>query len=128
LLSPSSYEDRSLVHERHLADQRSTSSDEQRHVVNTVIDIVMRNMGIERPSGLAKPGRSCERKCNNLLNAEPQKPLILDWDGVPLVSSSFADECVGKLFVELGPLAFSRRVRNVGMEPVVRAVIDRAVL
>ena len=73
-------------------------------------------------------GRQLRTKCINLLNAEPGKPLLLDWSGVPLVSSSFADELIGKLFASLGPLAFSARVRNVNMEAVVRGLVDKAIM
>lgn len=73
-------------------------------------------------------GRQLRTKCTNLLNAEPTKPLLLDWTAIPLVSSSFADELVGKLFASLGPLAFSARVRNVGMETIVRGLVDKAIM
>ncbi len=73
-------------------------------------------------------GRQLRSKCENLLNAEPSKPLLLDWSGVPLVSSSFADELVGKLFASLGPLAFSARVRNIGMDSIVRQLVDKAIM
>jgi hypothetical protein len=73
-------------------------------------------------------GRQIRNKCMNLLNAEPAKPLVLEWSGVPLISSSFADELVGKLFVELGPLSFAARVRNQGLEALVRGLIDKAIL
>lgn len=72
-------------------------------------------------------GRHLRTKCLNLMEAEPDKPLILDWDAVPLISSSFADELVGKLFADLGPLAFGARVRNVGMKTVVYGLIDKAI-
>lgn len=78
--------------------------------------------------GSRPAGRQLRTKCLNLLNAEPDKPLVLDWQAVPLVSSSFADELVGKLFASLGPLAFSARVRNVGMEAMVRGLIDKAIM
>ena len=78
--------------------------------------------------GSRAAGRQLRNKCVNLLNAEPTKPLLLDWTGVPLVSSSFADELVGKLFVTLGPLAFSARVRNLGMDAVVSGLVDKAIL
>lgn len=73
-------------------------------------------------------GRHLRTKCLNLMDAEPAKPLILDWDEVPLISSSFADELVGKLFADLGPLAFGARVRNVGMKTVVHGLIDKAIM
>lgn len=78
--------------------------------------------------GSRPAGRQLRTKCMNLLNAQPTKPLVLDWTGVPLVSSSFADELVGKLFASLGPLAFSARVRNVGMEAMVRGLVDKAIM
>ena len=73
-------------------------------------------------------GRQLRTKCLNLLNAEPTKPLLLDWTAIPLVSSSFADELIGKLFASLGPLAFSARVRNIGMESIVRGLVDKAIM
>ncbi len=78
--------------------------------------------------GSRMAGRQIRTKALNLLAAEPHKPLLLDWDGVPLVSSSFADELVGKLFATLGPLTFSLRVRNTGMRPVVHGLIDKAIM
>lgn len=78
--------------------------------------------------GSRPAGRQLRTKCLNLLNAEPTKPLLLDWTGVPLVSSSFADELVGKLFASLGPLAFSARVRNLGMDATVRGLVDKAIM
>lgn len=78
--------------------------------------------------GTRSAGRELRMKCRNLLDAEPTKPLLLDWRGVRLRSSSFADELVGKLFVELTPLVFSARVRNIGMEPVVSGLVNKAIL
>jgi anti-sigma regulatory factor (Ser/Thr protein kinase) len=46
--------------------------------------------------GTRRAGGELRRKCLNLLGAAPSKRLILDWTGLPLVSSSFADEAVGK--------------------------------
>jgi anti-sigma regulatory factor (Ser/Thr protein kinase) len=78
--------------------------------------------------GTRHAGVELRRKCQNLLNAEPGKRLVLDWAGVPLVSSSFADEAVGKLFVEMGPTDFAARVSHVNTEELVRSLFDRAVL
>ena len=78
--------------------------------------------------GSRPAGRQLRTKCLNLLTAAPDKPLVLDWTAVPLVSSSFADELVGKLFASLGPLGFSARVRNVGMEVMVRGLVDKPIM
>lgn len=68
------------------------------------------------------------KKAESCRSARPNKPLLLDWSGIPLVSSSFADELIGKLFAFLGPLAFSARVRNINMEMVVRGLVDKAIM
>ncbi len=73
-------------------------------------------------------GLQLRTKCMNLLQADPTKPLIIDWSGIPIISSSFADELLGKLFVELGPTGFAARVRNVGMEATIRGLIDKAIM
>ncbi len=78
--------------------------------------------------GSRMAGEQIRNKCLNLLNADRGKPLVIDWQGVPVVSSSFADECFGKLFVDLGPIGFAARVRNVNMEPLVRKLVDKAVV
>lgn len=90
--------------------------------------VVLRMHGEPSGFGSRSAGRQLRTKCWNLLNAEPTKPLLLDWTGVRLVSSSFADELLGKLFASLGPVSFSARVRNLGMEPVVRGLVDKAIL
>jgi hypothetical protein len=73
-------------------------------------------------------GRSMRIKALNLLEADQQAWLVLDWAGVPSISSSFADEFVGRLFVELGPTVFMARVQSVAIEPLVRKLIDRAIM
>ena len=78
--------------------------------------------------GSRRAGLQLRTKCLNLLNAEPAKPLIIDWSGVPIVSSSFADELVGRLFVELGPIGFTARIRSIGMEATIRTLVDTAVM
>lgn len=83
----------------------------------------------EEPTGFGTraAGEQLRTKCSNLLRADPGKRLILDWSGIPLVSSSYADEAIGKLFLELGPMTFMARVQNVYVEPIVRSLLDRAI-
>lgn len=75
-----------------------------------------------RPSG-----RQLRTKVINILNAEPTCPIFIDWTGIPLISSSFADEFMGKLFLEMGAMNFSARVKNIGMEKLIRDLLDRAI-
>ena len=82
--------------------------------------------------------------CVKYLNA---LPLIRGWPGevdfdhpsalcqrvaigeldVALVSSSFADELIGKLFAEFGPIEFMGRFKLVGVSATVQQLIDRAI-
>lgn len=66
-------------------------------------------------------------KLYNLVQMCPGQPIEVDFAGVPLVSSSFADEVFGKLFVKLGPLEFMQRIRFKNVEQTVRMLIDRAI-
>jgi anti-sigma regulatory factor (Ser/Thr protein kinase) len=78
--------------------------------------------------GTRQAGQQLRTKLKNLLVAEPTKRVVIDWSGVPLISSSFADEAIGRLFVELGPMGFASRVQHVGMEHLVRSLVDQAVM
>lgn len=78
--------------------------------------------------GTRRAGRGVRTKIRNLLDAEPQKRMIVDCDGVPSISSSFADEVFGKLFAAMGPLAFSSRVQLIQMDELVRQLVDRAIV
>lgn len=77
--------------------------------------------------GSRKSGSQIRTKIKNLMNARPNYPLVIDWTGVPVISSSFADELIGKLFLEMGAMAFSSFIRNLGMENLVRGLLDKAI-
>lgn len=77
--------------------------------------------------GTRRSGIQIRTKILNLITAEPNFPLIIDWEGVPVISSSFADEVIGKLFVKLGAMAFSAKIRNIGMEQLIQHLLDKAV-
>jgi anti-anti-sigma regulatory factor len=73
--------------------------------------------------------RSAEQVRNRLLNLlnEGAKVLRLDFDDVTVVSSSFADEVLGKLALRLGLMEFMRRFELVGMTATVDAIVERAI-
>ena len=75
-----------------------------------------------RPAG--KPVRV---KLGNIIQACPGQTIFVDFAGISVVSSSFADEVFGKIFVELGPMRFMQTVRLINVSPTVQALIDRAI-
>ena len=77
--------------------------------------------------GTRHSGVQIRTKIVNLMNAEPAYPLIIDWEGIPVISSSFADEVMGKLFLRLGAMTFSSKIRNMNMESLIKGLLDKAV-
>jgi len=73
-------------------------------------------------------GMPVRTKLANLVQMNPGRRLVVDMDQIPLVSSSFADEVFGKLFVKLGPVGFIGALELRGVTPTVQALIDRAIL
>lgn len=77
--------------------------------------------------GSRAAGEPVRRKLLNIARITGAPKIQLDFSGIPLVSSSFADELIGKLFAELGPIEFMRRFEVVNIEPTVRALVDKAI-
>lgn len=75
-----------------------------------------------RPAG--KPVRI---KLGNLVHSCPGQTIYVDFENITVVSSSFADEVFGKLFLELGPMRFMQSIRLLNVSPTVQTLIDRAI-
>jgi anti-anti-sigma regulatory factor/anti-sigma regulatory factor (Ser/Thr protein kinase) len=71
-------------------------------------------------------GRRARLKIDNIL-IDQGNAILFDFSGIPLISSSFADEVFAKLFVELGPLEFMRRCSFRSVDPTVKRLIDKAI-
>lgn len=59
---------------------------------------------------------------------ETQGTVVIDFDGVPLVSSSFADEFVARMVTELGFVTFQQAVRLENMSELVQSMVNHAVM
>ena len=79
-----------------------------------------------RDFGSRQGGVKIRGMIRNLLNLN--HPVILDFNGVGVISSSFADEVFGRLFVEMGPRAFMTRIEMRNVDPTVEGLIDRAIV
>jgi anti-sigma regulatory factor (Ser/Thr protein kinase)/anti-anti-sigma regulatory factor len=78
--------------------------------------------------GSRSSGRLARAKIENLMAMYPNYPVNIDFGDISVVSSSFADEFIGKLFVRTGALRFMNTIRLRNVSPTVRAVLDRAIL
>lgn len=75
-----------------------------------------------RPSG-----KFVRNKLLNLSNTEGVNRIIVDCRNIPIISSSFADEVFGKLFIELGPIRFNALLGFQNVELTVQQLIDKAI-
>lgn len=92
---------------------------------NAELLFVMRDESSSFGSRVA--GTPIRKKLANLARMCPEQRVILDFSDVSLVSSSFADEVIGKLFIEFGPIAFMQRFELRSVDTTVRQLIDKAI-
>ncbi len=90
-------------------------------------DSVVRIADSAHGTGTRGAGRELRTLVWNILIESPQRA-ILDFEGVPVVSSSFADEFLGKLAAEMGFTAFNQRVQLKAVSQTVKGIVDQAVL
>lgn len=73
---------------------------------------------------------SAIRVKNEVLNilSEEQKPITLDFTGVEVISSSFADELIAKLFLSFGLFQFNNLIKIRGLDASQQNILQRSVL
>jgi STAS-like domain of unknown function (DUF4325) len=76
--------------------------------------------------GTREAGRLARTKIENLMD-RGRASIVFDFSDINLISSSFADEVFGRLFVDLGPIKFGQLCRFKNVDPTVQKLIDRAV-
>lgn len=72
-------------------------------------------------------GTPIRTKLNNMYCMKNISKIIIDLDGIPLVSSSFADEAFAKLFIEVGPVGFMKKFALINTMSTVQKLIDKAI-
>ena len=88
------------------------------------IDYLIKNKA--QGFGTRKSGLKVRNEIINLFN-ETSQPINIDFKGVNLISSSFADELLGKLVVHFGFFGFNNVIRLKNMNQLVQAVAQRSV-
>lgn len=83
---------------------------------------------LEKSSGFGTR-QAGERIRNQILNIHQQsnQVIVIDFKGVELISSSFADELLGKLVVEFGFFGFNNLIRMRNMNSLVQNIVQRSV-
>ncbi len=76
--------------------------------------------------GTRKAGLKVRNEVINL-HSESKQPINLDFKGINLISSSFADELIGKLVLHYGFFGFNNVIRLRNMNSVVQTIAQRSV-
>lgn len=72
-------------------------------------------------------GTPVRNKIKNLYSMHYNKKIIIDFENIGLMSSSFADEVFGKLFKDIGPMSFMQRIHFKNIAQTCNLLIDRAI-
>lgn len=76
--------------------------------------------------GSREAGKPVRMKLLNLMKMIEGK-IQISFESVPLISSSYADEVFGKMFVEIGALEFANRLEFMRVDDVVKRLINRSI-
>jgi anti-sigma regulatory factor (Ser/Thr protein kinase) len=72
-------------------------------------------------------GTPIRTKVRNMLQMKNVQKVIVDIEGIPIVSSSFADEVFAKLFLEIGPMQFMEKIEIINAMPTITSLIDKSI-
>ena len=98
-----------------------------RYTVNVSGDIHFKLIEESMSFGSRVAGKPVRNKLMNLARMSGAGMVRVDFAGVPLLSSSFADEAFGKLFLALGPVAFMQRIKLHNMHDTVEGLVNKAI-
>lgn len=76
--------------------------------------------------GTRKAGQRVRNEIINL-HTESNKVIVIDFSGIGVISSSFADELLGKLMAELGFFGFNNLIKLKGMNTTIQSIINRSI-
>ncbi len=79
-----------------------------------------------RDLGTRAGGRRVRQQIENLLTDADR--VRIDFEGIDVITSSFADEVFGRLFLQLGPRSFMTRIVLHDVHPRIDGLIDRAII
>ena len=78
--------------------------------------------------GVSLGSRVLGKEVNNLIDFGKEEEIILDFHDVKMVTSSFADEVVGKNCARLGLHNFFKNVQIVNASEQIKLILKKAIL
>ena len=78
--------------------------------------------------GTSLGSRVLGKEVSNMIDFEKEDEIILDFDGIKLVTSSLADEVVGKNCTKLGLHNFFKKVQIVNSSEQIKLILKKAII
>lgn len=78
--------------------------------------------------GISLGSRVLGKEVSNMIDFEKEQEIVLDFQDVKLVTSSFADEVVGKNCARLGLHNFFDKVQIVNTSEQIKFILKKAIL
>lgn len=77
-------------------------------------------------TGTRESGKRIRTDLINMFN-DTKQGIVIDFDGLSVISSSFADELLGKMLVHFGFMGFNQIVRLKNLNQTVQSIVERSV-
>lgn len=78
--------------------------------------------------GTSLGSRVLGKEVGNLIDFEKEKEIILDFEDVKMVTSSFADEVIGKNCARLGLHNFFKKVQIINTSEQIKFILKKAII
>jgi hypothetical protein len=78
--------------------------------------------------GTSLGSRVLGKQVSNMINFEKEDEIILDFDEVKMVTSSFADEIIGKNCAKLGLHNFFKKVQIINTSEQIKLILKKAIM
>lgn len=78
--------------------------------------------------GTSLGSRVLGKEVSNLIDFEKEEEIVLDFQGVKMITSSFADEVIGKNCARLGLHNFFKNVQIVNDSEQIKLILKKAIL
>lgn len=78
--------------------------------------------------GTSLGSRVLGKGVSNLIDFEKEQEIVLDFQNVKMVTSSFADEVVGKNCAKLGLHSFFKKVQIINTSEQIKLILKKAIL
>lgn len=87
------------------------------------MNIIINKIG--KNPGLRKTAKTLKQKV--LESVASNTPVVIDFTDVESVSSSFADELIGKLYIQIGAETFKKMVKMINVNDDIKLIIKIAI-